>query len=182
MSAEYGVTILQALESGPKLTRQLAAVCACASIRNCLGVLRRRGYIISNTGVHDITEAGRDALARNVKLGLGPCAGKATSRAGQTLRDRAWYMLRTGKIYTLENLMDLLCTGAEKTAAGNLRTWLTALTRAGYLLCVRRGYRLCKARDTGPEAPSWNTLTGIVTDVNTGERHIVRRRARTCEN
>jgi hypothetical protein len=170
--------ILEALADGPKLTRQLSAHCVCREVHSCIVRLRKRGYVTSREGVHEITSAGRDALEKDVKLGPGPCSDRASSRKGNTLRSRAWYVLRTGDFVSLDDMLSLLCTGEEQQAADNLRSWLTALTRAGYLTCrtacgVRR-YRLRRDRDTGPEAPAWNRATYIVTDVNTDERYYVR--------
>lgn len=49
------------------------------------------------------------------------------------LRARAWWILRKNKEMTLPDIMRSVCTGVEKNAETNLRTWFNHLIKAGIL-------------------------------------------------
>ncbi|MFZ5427108.1 MAG: winged helix-turn-helix domain-containing protein [Thermodesulfobacteriota bacterium] len=173
-----GLTILNALAGGPKLTRQIAAVLSRPSrdVSSCLGTLSKRGLIVSADGVHEITEAGRKALASGVELTSGPCNGEATSRHSKTLRVRAWRFMRMRDGFSLGDMLRTLCDGTEAHARDNLRGFVRALEMAGYLQALpRRGaageqrWRLRREHDTGPEAPAWHKAARTLRDHNTGE-------------
>lgn len=170
-----GRDILTLLSDGPKLTRQIAAHFGVPSryIKSCLNVLCRKGFIISIKGIHEITEAGQLALASGQELKSGPCNGNSVSRRKPHLRGRAWNIMRQRNFFSLDDLLTLLCDGSEHTAEANLRRYLIALTRGGYLMRMERGggtrYRLRRERNTGPEAPAWNQVTRTLRDCNTGE-------------
>lgn len=171
-----GLTILDALRDGAKLTRQLAAVlnAPADNVRSCLRTLVKRGLIRSSEGVNQITEAGREALASGREVTSGPCNGNAVSRRFGSLRAKAWRAMRMKTAFSLDDLLMLLCDGSESDAEGNLRSYVNALESAGYLFArARRGeggqVRWSLDRDTGPEAPSWNKKTRVLRDHNTGE-------------
>lgn len=185
-----GLTILTALAGGSRLTRQIAAALGKPSrdMTGCLRALHRRGLIISVEGVHQITEAGRKALASGVPLTSGPCNGDTTSRHAKTLRARAWRYMRMRDGFSLADVLRTLCDGTEAHAADNLRSYIRALESAGYLQPLpRRGeggqlrWRLRRERDTGPEAPAWNKKARTLRDHNTGECIIVESRRPSCE-
>ncbi|MGD9611180.1 MAG: winged helix-turn-helix domain-containing protein [Desulfovibrionaceae bacterium] len=173
-----GLHILAALADGPKLTRQIAAslVKPREDMRRCLDRLRRKGLVDSAEGTHQITEAGRAALAEGRDIMSGPCGGNTTSRQGPTLRQRAWRAMGMRDGFGLDDLLTMLCDGSERDAARNLARYLEALEAAGYLLALpRRGqggekrWRLRRDRITGPEAPALNTGRQRLTDHNTGQ-------------
>ncbi len=189
-----GLTILNALADGPRLTRQIAAALGEPSsyFPECLRLLRSRGYIVSAEGNHELTEKGRKALADGREITSGPCNGVTTSRHSKTLRVRAWRLMRMRDGFCLDELLSTLCDGSEVDAARNLRTYIRALEAAGYLLRLpKRGedaprrWRLRRDRDTGPEAPAWNKATRILRDHNTGQVFAiprVRQRAREASH
>lgn len=172
------LALLAALADGPKLTRQIAASLGKPreDMRRCLEKLRRRGFVASAEGVHQITDKGRRMLADGREITSGPGDGTAASRRGPTLRQRAWRAMGMRDGFGLDDLLTMLCDGSEKDAARNLSRYLEALEAAGYLLALpRRGgdgerrWRLRRERITGPAAPALNTRTRRVTDGNTGE-------------
>jgi len=180
-----GLSILNALAGGPLMMRQIAASLGEPSrnLSGCLRTLRNRGLIVSAEGVHQITEAGRAALASGQEITSAPCNGKATSRQANTLRARAWRFIRIRDGFSLDDLLSTLCDGSETDAEGNICSYLLALEIAGYLLPLpRRGeggalrWRLRRDKDTGPEAPAWNKKTRILRDHNTGEAFTIRRK------
>jgi hypothetical protein len=183
-----GDQILKTLESGPLYTRQLAAMCDCSNIHQCLIRLKKAGLVTAVNGINYLTEAGYNA----VKHVDGPCRGKMKVRAGNSLREKAWYLLRTGNFYSVNELMEVLCTGTERDAAGNLEAYLQALLRAGYLRVTiqvygikpERRYRLLKERNTGPMSPTWSSRARMLRDPNSGESYTIpaRKKETPCEN
>lgn len=180
-----GLTILNALADGPRLTRQIAAVLGKPSrdVSGCLRALRSRGFIISAEGVHQITEDGREALAAGVVLTSGPCNGNTMSRQSNTLRAKAWRAMRMRDGFSLDDLLTMLCDGSEAQAEDNLRTYISALEAAGYLMRLpKRGkdtprrWRLKRDHDTGLKAPAWHKATRTLTDHNTGKVFVVARK------
>lgn len=173
-----GLTILGALADGALLTRQVAAALGRPSgdISSCLRALQGRGFILSSGGVHEITEAGRKALASGAAITSGPCNGDTTSRHSKTLRAKAWRFMRNCDGFGLGDMLRTLCDGGEACAHDNLLGYVRALESAGYLMRLpRRGevgeqrWRLKRDRDTGPEAPAWNKKARTLRDHNTGE-------------
>jgi hypothetical protein len=80
------------------------------------------------------------------------------------------------EVFSVSDLQTMLCDGSERYAERNLGDYVRALWLAGYLLAMpkrtknqQQRYRMRRERYTGPQAPSFNKQTRIVTDVNTGE-------------
>lgn len=94
----------------------------------------------------------------------------------------AWRAMRIREVFSLDDLMQLVCDGGEKDAVRNLGGYVRALAAAGYLVPMRRQnsarhpgrWRLTSKGNTGPEAPAWNKKSGMVKDPNTGEAFNVR--------
>ncbi|WP_051349727.1 hypothetical protein [Megalodesulfovibrio gigas] len=63
----------------------------------------------------------------------------------------------------------LVADGTEKDAERQLRRYCKALEAAGYLVPMRSGWLLPADRNTGPEAPAYNSQARTVTDPNTGD-------------
>lgn len=94
------------------------------------------------------------------------------------LRPRAWWVMREQRRFTLPGLLAIVGDARQRDAASNLRKYLQALTRAGYLVedgreppaCLTdpgvKRYRLVK--NTGPKAPVWRASRKAVFDPNTG--------------
>lgn len=94
------------------------------------------------------------------------------------LRQRAWWVMRKRKSFTLEELLHTLADGTERDAYGNLRKYLKALTEAGIVqieaarqpgvALTSNGFnRYQLVIDEGRKAPVWRTKTNTVFDPNT---------------
>ncbi len=181
--AWHGLSVLAALQGGPKLTRQLADALgmSSANTRANLVTLAARGLVRSREGCHQLTREGLEVLAVGREVTSGPGPGKAVTHHRFTLRARAWRAMRIREVFSLDDLMLLLCDGEEKDAARNLGDYIRALAIAGYLAPMRRQHagrhgerwRLTLAGNTGPDAPAWNKAQRIVTDQNTGRTFMV---------
>ena len=163
----------------PRLLRELVAALGTSreGTRLSCKALHRRGYATFEVGILTITDAGRAVLSSDIELRSGPSTQKVRTRAGNTLRAKAWRAMRMRDGFSLDDLLTMLCDGSEVDAAKNLGAYIRALASAGYLLALpRRGngphpqrYRLRRDRNTGPEAPAFNKVTRTLTDPNTGE-------------
>ncbi|MDL2266800.1 winged helix-turn-helix domain-containing protein [Desulfovibrio sp. OttesenSCG-928-G15] len=179
--ASFAEAILTELQSGPKLTRQIAVAVGASNIRRCLKGLCDKGYVCRGEGVYSISDKGRRALAGEIALPLGgPCAERAVSRQNVTLRDKAWRTMQRREFVSLDDILTLHCDESNaKSASDSLASWLLALRRAGYTADsarkspgdtkFTRRFRLVK--NTGPLAPAWNKAKRLLTDPNTGEIH-----------
>ena len=180
-----GLSVLAALRDGPKLTRQIAADLgmSSANTRANLAPLAARGLVRSREGCHQLTREGLEVLAAGREVTSGPGMGKVVTHHRGTLRARAWRAMRIQEVFSLDDLMLLLCDGEEKDAARNLGGYVRALAAAGYLAPMRRQHagrhgerwRLTLAGNTGPEAPAWNKARGMVIDQNTGKTFAIGR-------
>lgn len=158
-------------DDGPQYTRQLAARLnlPCARVSELCRCLRHHKLVHSEDGMHGITRAGRERLAK----GFLPCQrkGRAASSEGRTLRQRAWNMMRMRDHFSVDDLLTVLCDGEEKGAEDNLRNYCRALHRAGILGVTGRSkaYYLRPEANHGALAPAYNRAEKCVTDRNTGE-------------
>lgn len=149
-----------------------------------MAVLRLRKHgLVERTGqdCHKLTDAGRAAAKAGLKLRSGPKAPHiATKVIKDTLRVRVWRAIRIRRKFSIPEIEMLVAEGGEKDIACNIRKYLNALERAGYLtrLKVReRGsaltsngfvrWWLMDEMDTGPQAPVWRVKTDTVYDPNT---------------
>lgn len=169
-----GLDVLVVLACGrPYLTRELAAELhtTTGSIAGIAACLKRKDYISSAEGVHSITERGRLALGEPRKHLA--CKGLAAQSAAG-LRHRAWRAMQMMTAFDVDSLLDVVATGAEKDAAGNIRSYLRALYRVDMLIKTRSGKYLLRETAKGANAPSYNRSEKTVTDRNTGEVMYVR--------
>ncbi|MDX5595296.1 helix-turn-helix domain-containing protein [Pseudovibrio sp. SPO723] len=134
-------------------------------------------------GCYRLTDAGKQAVRNGVQLTSGPIKpdrGKRRKPQRNTLRQRAWNIMRMGDAFTVPDLMMVVQTGGEKTAANNLHRYIRALTKHGYLLEMPRrmagtkvtsnGYKRWKLlNDTGPIAPVLRPGSNVMFDHNLGE-------------
>lgn len=167
-----GRAILTALSAGCATTGQLAERIDGATstrLQRCLHVLQDRDLVRSVQGVHELTDKGRAWAEAGLEINGGPRPGNAQSRTAGTLRAKAWRYLRIKGKASLDDILLIVADGDEAGAEKNLRRYLNALHRAGMLVRTRSGWLLPSDKNTGIEAPSWNTKTRTVTDVNTGE-------------
>lgn len=118
-------------------------------------------------GCYRLTRDGKKAAEEGRVISSGPYRpdrGKCRAPQQNTLRQRAWNVMRMGNAFTIGDLVMAACVGSEKNAESNLQRYLKRLAHAGYVaeLPVRvRGTKLTSngfkrfrlIRDTGPIAP-----------------------------
>ncbi|MCX7172341.1 MAG: hypothetical protein NT159_00015 [Proteobacteria bacterium] len=131
--------------------------------------LRKHGFITRTAkGCHKLTDAGRKAVEEGASLRSGP---KGPQQSGQRIRDRGlrqrvWNALRLSKKLTVDDIVMRVVDGHERDPVSNVRKYVRALERAGYVRCMAtREPKLsltsngCKRwlliKDTGPDAPVW---------------------------
>jgi hypothetical protein len=106
-----------------------------------------------------------------------PIVRRRTKTIG--LRQRAWWVMRKRRSFTLNDLLDVVATGNEGDAKSNLGKYLLALKRAGVLsvdaakvaggALTNPGYlRYHLEVDNGRQAPVWRASIGEVYDPNKG--------------
>ena len=75
---------------------------------------------------------------------------------------------------SVDDMLMTLADGSEKSAEKDLRRYVRALQKAGYVERSARNPRLFRlVKNTGRNAPAYNTKRETVTDTNTGEVHHV---------
>ena len=94
------------------------------------------------------------------------------------LRVKAWRTIRHLRQFTLNELLDINATGAEKDAPSNLLKYLARLEQYGVLVRLARragdamtspGYVVWRlARDLGWDAPVWRNVQKVLWNPNTG--------------
>lgn len=153
-------------------------------------ILKRRGLIeVPVRGRYVLTEAGRDWLSSGRVIASGQGRRRTPRTSG--LRERAWWLMRELRKFTLVDLLTTLADGSERDAGGNLRAYLTALERVGVVMRMRRrvpgtspnsnGHVLYwLKRDLGRIAPVWRQRHRTVFDPNSGE--VLRAQAEECRH
>lgn len=184
--AWLGLPALRALAEGPRLTRELARILGIpqGQAKGVCRCLRARGLVRTGEDVHELTDQGRQTVARGEEITCGPDKGQV--RRDGSLRARAWRAMRIKEKFGVDELLTLLCDGTERQAEYNLQGYLRILERAGYLAELKRrgpegSRRWWLARDTGPLAPAWNKVARTLADPNTGELHDVAAKPRGRE-
>jgi len=143
--------------------------------------LRKHGLMEKTArGCHKLTEAGVAAAAEGKKLRSGPkkWTGPRVNKA--SLRIRAWRAMRLKEKFSLPDLAMLCAQGEEKDIISNLRKYVHALERAGYLSRMSRRepgtsptsnghirWWLQPEKMTGLQAPVWSVEKNSVYDPNT---------------
>lgn len=141
--------------------------------------LRKHGFLIkTGRGCHKLTAAGRAALAAGARVRSGP-RGPETGhrRRDPGLRQRVWNALRSGKKLTIDDILMRVAEGGERDPRCNVRKYLTALARAGYVrqMPLREAglnptsngcVRWWLVQDTGTAAPVWRQRHGALYDGN----------------
>lgn len=142
--------------------------------------LRRRGLIeTGEAGRYRATDAGRAFIeaGRTVKSGQGTPRSRQKTRG---LRERAWWLMRDAKRFTLPILLDTLAGEHDRSAGSNLGKYVRALEQCGVLRRMRRrvsGITLQSnghviwmlVRDLGRQAPVWRPRSKTLFDPNSGE-------------
>jgi len=148
-------------------SRQVAAACA-KLVEH--GYLKREEYADCSVkpGCYRLTSTGLAALDEGTKLTSGPKGPTGPKARPDSLRERAWRLLRIRRKASAPELVALLLDASEgdqavSRAQNNLHKYLRALLRAGYLAEMRREApqsptsngvkRFLLIRDTGPLSP-----------------------------
>lgn len=145
--------------------------------------LRRHGFLTkTGQGCHKLTAAGRAAIAAGARVRSGP-RGPETGhrRRDPGLRQRVWNALRSGKKLTIDDIIMRVAEGGERDPRSNVRKYLVALARAGYVrqMPVREValnpssngcVRWWLVQDTGLIAPVARMRHNTIWDVNIEEQ------------
>jgi len=149
------------------------------SIENSCLKLRQHGFVLkTGPGCHKLTPAGFAAYQQGGALRSGPkgkCIGARVKRG--TLRERAWTGMRVKLKFSIDDLVMLCAEGGERDIGSNLRKYLKALERAGFVRQLPRrepGYDKCSngfvryllVVNNGPLAPVWRSSHAKVYDPN----------------
>lgn len=177
--AWYSNDILTLLQEGAQLKSDVAKLLGLSPkvVNDATRKLKARGYVQIIEGIAVITPSGNNFLLSGCKLKSGPMTKNAASRGKNTFRAKAWRAMRIANIFTVDDLLMMICNGTEKSPAASMQDYLRGLEGAGYLQVMpKRGtgrqpkrYRLRREYNTGPEAPAWNKPQRTLTDPNTGE-------------
>jgi len=159
------------------------------NIKRC-EIIKSVGNMISNgyaerveRGCYQLTPKGLRSADKNEVLTSGP-KGPDSSAARKpipdTIRQRAWNVMRLPGSFTIPDLITIVVINGETGAADNLQKYCKTLATAGYLMILadrakgtRPGsngfirYRLIK--DTGEIAPVIRPKTKTLYDHNLGE-------------
>jgi hypothetical protein len=93
------------------------------------------------------------------------------------LRERAWWLMRQVKRFTLDDLLLTLADGSQRDAPNNLQKYIAALERCGVLVRLQRrvpgnamtsnGHVIWRlALDLGRDAPVWRAKARVLWDPN----------------
>ncbi len=141
--------------------------------------LRKHGFLTkTGRGCHKVTQAGKDVVMAGGKLRSGPKGPEYGQRHRDPgLRQKVWNVLRMGKKRTIDDILMIVVEGTERDARNNVRKYLQALAKAGYLTVMPQReaplnmtsngcLRYLLVDDTGPIAPVMSVARGMVYDRN----------------
>lgn len=138
-------------------------------------------------GCYQLTKDGEWSFLDQEVLTSGPNGAhsrRVRTIRRQTLRQRAWNVMRLGKAFTIPELVTATSTG-ERDPVSALQRYCKQLERSGYLVRLPRrergsrpgsnGYlRWRLLDDTGPEAPIFKAKKQVMFDGNTREARPLR--------
>lgn len=133
-------------------------------------------------GCFQLTDAGRIAVERGEQITSGPRGQLRSLRraASDTLRQRAWNVMRIQRRFSIPDLLTAATTGTEIRAGDNLQHYCKALSDAGILRRLparQRGTALTSngfaqytlVQDLGHIAPVHRKKARLVIDHNSGK-------------
>ena len=177
--------VLSALERGPGFTTEWLSKqtgYTHKQVSDACAVLARRGFVASRVvGKFRVTNAGRELLNAGGCVRPGHPDGPRDRRiVRDTLRDRVWRALRMLRTATIPEVLCLARAGDENAANNNVRKYLRALEKAGYVVRDARrvpgtaptsnGFaRFILVENTGAKAPVYSNRKGHLYDPNTGK-------------
>ncbi|WP_170431904.1 hypothetical protein [Ruegeria arenilitoris] len=152
-------------------------------ISDAASALVRRGYVERvETGCFQLTGNGLIAAQSHEQITSGPNGAISVTRktGANTLRQRAWNVMRIQRRFTIPDLLTAAATGEEALAANNLQRYCRQLCRAGILRKLpkrQRGSALTSngytqftlVQDLGHLAPVYRGKTKAVFDHNSGK-------------
>lgn len=151
-----------------------------AQVSQAAAFLIARGFVERiERGCFRLTEAGRAARDHGVTIETGVTGAVRALRVPKraTIRQRAWNAMRITRTFTVADLTTAVARPGDGDVEENLRRYVNALTRSGYLARAARrrpgtapgsnGYAIYSlVRDTGPVAPVVSRKQGAVHDFN----------------
>lgn len=153
-------------------------------VENAMRKLHQHKLIIlTKPGCYRLTESGKEALATDAELRSGPNGSYQTVRIHKnSLRTRVWRAIRIRKKFSIPEIEPLVASGDEADIVSNIRKYMIALEKAGYLIRMRKReaggtltsnghvrWWLPDESDTGPLAPVWRPSRNTLFDPNTGK-------------
>lgn len=171
--------LLQKLSGGSCLTiDQLATDLGLTNsqITRAAAVLLRRNYLERMAvGCYQLTPEGCAAAAAGEVIRSGRKGPRDKARAVQdSFRQRAWTSMRLQRLFTAPDVLVDAARPSDRDAPDNLRGYLLALAKAGYVKAAPNraegGFkRFMLVRNTGPRAPAQRKLKNAIHDFNIGE-------------
>lgn len=142
-----------------------------------------KGYLERvELGCFQLTVAGQQAVSDGVQITSGPNAphSKAKEPSRNTLRQRAWNIIRIQRRFTIPDLQTTATIGDEKLAENNLQRYCNVLCKAGVLRRLPRRQKgtahgsngfaqFVLVRDLGAIAPVYRANAKSIFDHNSGE-------------
>jgi len=174
-------TILHLVAGGNEQLEQIAKATGSPKhdVVKAIQRIKKRGLIeIKSSGVYALTAEGVDWVKAGKVIKAGQ--GKRPRTATRGLRQRAWWVIRARRSFTVPELLSTLADGSEKGASSNLSSYIGPLVKAGFLnVSTKRdpgqaltspGHRRYQiARDNGRLAPVIRQKDRVVFDPNTEE-------------
>ena len=149
-------------------------------VSQAAALLIARGYLERiERGCFRATPAGRAARDAGVRIVTGVTGPTRALRVPKrtTIRQRAWNTMRITRTFTVADLTTAVAREGDGDVEENLRRYVAALARAGYLARAARrrpgtapgsnGFAVYSlVRDTGPVAPVWSQKHRAIHDFN----------------
>lgn len=142
--------------------------------------LLKHGFIVrTGQGCHQLTQAGKDALAAGKQLHGGPLKGHTGHKVKpNATRQKIWNVLRKGEKVTVDDVVMLITEDGESNPRNNVSVYLRTLAKVGYIikmpvrekalnLTSNGAIRWLLVNDTGPKAPTLEKNCTRVYDHNT---------------
>lgn len=183
-----GKQVLSYLAAHPDLCVTLDELAAAVDRprKKITGVISRlitdRYVVRRDRGCYEVTAAGRKADAAGYKCGpQRPLTAGCRKPRPDTLQQRAWKVLRLRRRATVPEIVALAARPDEPNATNALHAYFSRLERAGYVVRLARrapgtaptspGFVIwLLLKDSGPHAPTHNSVTRVIHDRNTDER------------
>lgn len=152
-------------------------------VTNAASALIRKGLAERvEAGCFQLTPQGAEAVMAGMEITSGPNGPHESTQKPlpNTLRQRAWNVMRIQRSFTIHDLLVAATQGQEKDAINNLQRYCRLLAKAGVLRLMKRrvagtkptsnGYQKYQLlKNLGEFAPTVRPKTGVLHDHNSGE-------------